>query len=233
MARLPRLFIPFQPQNLILRGNNRQLIFVDDADRYIFLSRLYDVSHVHGLAIHAYCLMPNHLHLLATPTTQHSLANTLQALGCHYVLYFNRRHERTGTLWEGRYRATVIEAERYLLLCSRYIELNPVRAGLVDSPGSYSWSSYPHHVGLRSDCLLTDHELYWALGNTPFERQNRYAEMFSKPILDKDLDALRISTQKEWLLGSIEYQERMRLEANRRIQPLSPGRPRRVKMMQS
>lgn len=228
MARLPRLFIPNQPQHVILRGNNRQSIFVDDDDRRIFHDRLREASRAHGLAIHAWCMMPNHLHLLVTPGDERSLPVTLQAVGRFYVLYFNRRHERTGTLWEGRYRATVIEADRYLLTASRYIELNPVRAGLVDAPGNYAWSSYNHHVGLTVDSLVTDHALYWALGNTPFERQRTYAEGFAQSISATDLHALRTATQKGWLLGSPEYQARMALAANRRVSPLMRGRPRKA-----
>jgi len=115
-----------------------------------------------------------------------------------------------------------------LLLCSRYIELNPVRAGLAEAPDSFPWSSYAHHVGLTVDSLVTDHALYWALDNTPFERQRSYAEMFGQPISEIDIDALRMATQKGWVLGSPEYQARMTLAANRRISPLSRGRPRKV-----
>jgi putative transposase len=227
MARLPRLFIPRQPQHVILRGNNRQAIFVDDEDRRVFHDRLRDAARANGLAIHAWCMMPNHLHLVATPSDERSLPATLQAVGRYYVLYFNRRHQRTGTLWEGRYRATVIEAEHYLLLASRYVELNPVRAGLAEAPGSYVWSSYNHHVGLTVDSLVTDHALYWALGNTPFERQRAYAEGFSIPLPPHEVDALRTATQKGWLLGGPEYQARMSLAANRRVSPLTRGRPRK------
>ncbi len=173
--------------------------------------------------------MPNHMHLLATPGDERSLPMTLQAVGRHYVLHFNRRHLRTGSLWEGRYRATVIEAERYLLVCSRYIELNPVRAGLCDTPESYRWSSYAHHVGLSVDSLITDHPLYWALGNTPFERQRVYRESFAQPLPEGDLRAIREATQKGWLLGDDIYRQRMAMLANRRIAPLSRGRPRRGK----
>lgn len=229
MARLPRLFIAGQAQHIILRGNNRQHVFVDDEDRQAFLGWLKEAARTHDLAIHAYCLMPNHMHLLATPGDERSLPVTLQAVGRHYVLHFNRRHQRTGSLWEGRYRATVIEAERYLLVCSRYIELNPVRAGLCDTPESYRWSSYAHHVGLSVDSLITDHPLYWALGNTPFERQRVYRESFAQPLPEGDLRAIREATQKGWLLGDDAYRQRMAMLANRRIAPLSRGRPRRDK----
>lgn len=227
MARLPRLFIPAQPQHVILRGNNKQPIFEDDDDRRMFLDRLREAARQHGLAIHAYCLMPNHLHLLATPANGRSLSVALQALGRYYVLYFNRRHGRSGTLWEGRYRATVIEAERYLLVCTRYIELNPVRAGLAERPESYAWSSCAHHVGLAVDALVTDHPLYWALGNTPFERQRAYQDSFAQPLPEADIKAIRDATQKGWLLGSDAYTARMAARANRRITPLTRGRPRR------
>ena len=174
MARLPRLVVPNQPHHIIQRGNDRQLVFRDTADYLEFLARLREAAKQFKVTIHAYVLMPDHLHLLATPVDQDGLSRMMQWLGRYYVPYYNRKYERSGTLWQGRYKATVVDAERYLMTCCRYIETNPVRGGLVAAAGDYPWSSYQHHIGLKSDPIITDHPLYWALGNTPFEREATY-----------------------------------------------------------
>ena len=176
MARLPRLVIPHQPHHVIQRGNDRQAIFRDGDDHLAFLRWLRDASKSFKVAIHAYVLMPNHVHLLASPSDQSGLARMMQWIGRYYVPYFNQKYQRTGTLWEGRYKATVIDSEQYFMICSRYIELNPVRAGLVDNPADYRWSSYAHHVGIKADPLISDHSLYWRLGNTPFGREAAYSQ---------------------------------------------------------
>jgi putative transposase len=174
MARQPRLTAPGFPHHVVQRGNNRQEVFRDSADCERYLALLTELSASMVTPVHAYVLMPNHVHLLLTPTESHSLGRLMQALGRRYVMWFNRRHTRTGTLWEGRYRACVIESERYLFACSRYIEMNPVRAGLVADPAEYRWSSYAHHVGLQPEPIIVEHPLIWSLGNTPFERQAAY-----------------------------------------------------------
>ncbi len=191
MARLARNVAAGQPHHVIQRGNNRQAIFVDDVDRRRYLDWLGEIASEHQLSVHAYVLMPNHVHLLLTPPTSESLSRAMQALGRRYVRWFNDRHERSGSLWEGRFRSNVIDSDRYLLTCSRYIELNPVRAGLVGDPGHYRWSSYAHHVGVRIDHLISDHALMWGLGNTPFERQNAYQRLFEVALTTDDLDLLR------------------------------------------
>ncbi len=177
MARLPRLTVPGYPHHIIQRGNNRQAIFASDADYETLLSLLHEHAQKASVAIHAYVLMTNHLHLLATPDTAEGIPSMMQAIGRRYVRYFNQRQSRTGTLWEGRYRSTLIEAERYLLACMVYIDLNPVRAGMVAQPSDYRWSSHRHFVGLRNDRLITPHPLLWSLGNTPFARDAAYADM--------------------------------------------------------
>ena len=143
MARLPRLIVPGFPHHVIQRGNNRQRIFETQADYAFFLELAQEHASQFGVAIHAYVLMPNHIHLLATPqTAQDALPKMMQAVGRRYVRHFNDSHGRTGTLWEGRYKSTLNDSERYLLTCSRYIELNPVRAGMVERPDAYQWSSF-------------------------------------------------------------------------------------------
>lgn len=146
MARLPRFFLPGQPQHVILRGNNRTEIFCAEADYRFYLGKLRLACEKHGCDIHAYVLMTNHVHLLLTPQEEQSVGKALQMLGRYYVQFFNHRYQRTGTLWEGRYKATLIDTEAYLLTCMRYIELNPVRAGMVAHPSEYPWSSYGYNA---------------------------------------------------------------------------------------
>jgi putative transposase len=148
MARLPRYTLPGQPQHVILRGNNRSIIFAADEDYRFFLDCLGDAATRHGCVIHAYVLMTNHVHLLITPEHEGSIGKALQSVGRRYVQYFNYTYQRTGTLWEGRYKATLIDSESYLLTCYRYIELNPVRADMVPHPRDYLWSSYRCLVSL-------------------------------------------------------------------------------------
>ena len=159
MARLPRLTLPGYPHHIIQRGNNRQPIFTSAADYQTLLDLLMENAKKFGVAIHAYVLMSNHFHLLVTPETAEALPSMMQALGRRYVRQFNALQSRSGTLWEGRYRSALIQSERYLLNCMVYIDLNPVRAGLVAQPQDYPWSSFGHYAGLRVDRLLSPHPL--------------------------------------------------------------------------
>jgi putative transposase len=227
MARLRRLTAQGLPHHLIQRGNNRQSIFVDEVDCARYLSDLSELAATHATAIHAYVLMPNHVHLLASPSGADSLSRLMQALGRRYVRRFNDRHRRSGTLWEGRYRSTVVQTDRYLLACMRYIELNPVRAGLVGDPAAYRWSSCAHHLGLRVDPLVTEHPVYWALGNTPFERQGAYRRLFEIELPASELEAIRYSTHRGWALGQREFVEQLVAETGRRAAPGQKGRPRK------
>ena len=227
MARLPRLTAPGLPHHLIQRGNNRQSIFVDEVDCVRYLDDLAELAALHGLAIHAYVLMPNHVHLLATPAAGDTLALVMQSLGRRYVRWFNVRHGRTGTLWEGRYRSAVVETDRYLLACMRYIEMNPVRAGLVDDPSAYRWSSHRHQLGQSVDPLITEHAVYWALGNTPFERQLAYRRLFEQGPPDGETEAIRVATLRGWALGERDFLDEIAVKAGRRTKPLRPGRPRK------
>ena len=225
MARLPRLVIPHQPHHIIQRGNDRRLIFRDTDDYQAFLRLLREASKQFKVAIHAYVLMPNHLHLLTTPSEQDSLGRMMQWMGRHYVPYFNRKYERVGTLWQGRYKACVIDSERYFMTCSRYVELNPVRAALVADPADYPWSSYAHHIGAKSDPLISDHALYWALGNTPFEREVAYKSMSQQALASEEVTALTEATLKGWALGSEQFKLALERQANRRVRPAKRGRP--------
>ncbi len=226
MARLPRLAIPGHPHHVIQRGNNRQDIFLDGQDCERILAELGELLKVHAVALHAYVLMPNHVHLLATPESKDSLSKLMQALGRRYVAWFNRRHARTGGLFEGRFRTSVIEADRYLLACSRYIELNPVRAGLVATAESYRWSSLAHHLGLRQDALITEHPLVWGLGNTPFERQAAYRHLFDAGPSASETEQIRFAVHRGWGLGTAEFLSGVGATTPRRLAPKPSGRPR-------
>lgn len=225
MARLPRLIIPNQPHHVIQRGAGRQAVFHDVDDYLVFLRYLKEGAKQFKVALHAYVLMPNHIHLLASPSDLTGLARTMQWIGRYYVPYFNRKYDRTGTIWQGRYKAAVIDSERYFLLCSRYIELNPVRAHIVNVPGEYRWSSYGHHVGVALDPLITDHPLYWSLGNTPFAREAAYQSLIDQTLSSKDITDLTDATLKGWAIGSEQFKSSLEKQSNRRARPAKRGRP--------
>ncbi|MRD47152.1 transposase [Caenimonas koreensis DSM 17982] len=226
MARLPRLTVPGYPHHIIQRGNNRQPIFAADADYEAFLAMLDEHSRAQGVALHAYVLMTNHFHLLATPDSAEAIPQMMQAVGRRYVRYFNQRQARTGTLWEGRYKSTLIQAERYLLACMVYIDLNPVRAGMVAAPVDYPWSSHRHYAGLRTDKLVTPHPLFWELGNTPFARDAAYVELVNAGIDSGAQRALTDSALRGWALGEPGYVAALQKKTDRRVSPGAPGRPR-------
>ncbi|MBX3654273.1 MAG: transposase [Ramlibacter sp.] len=233
MARLPRLTVPGHPHHVIQRGNNRQAIFSSPADYDMLLSLLGENAQQHGVAVHAYVLMSNHFHLLATPETAESIPRMMQAVGRRYVRYFNTAQGRSGTLWEGRYRSTLIEAERHFLACMVYIDLNPVRAAMVDQASGYPWSSHGHYVGLRTDKLITPHEMVWTLGNTPFAREAAYADLVQAGIDGPTQAALTDSVLRGWALGSPDFLADMQLRTARRVSRARPGRPRRVGAVES
>ncbi|EER62224.1 protein of unknown function DUF1568 [Acidovorax delafieldii 2AN] len=225
MARLSRLALPGYPHHIVQRGNNRQSVFVDRQDYELMLSLLADQAQRWGVAVHAYVLMENHFHLLATPQTVEGIPKMMQAVGRSYVQAFNRRHGRTGTLWEGRYRSTVLQPERYLLACMAYIDLNPVRAGLVAQAGDYPWSSHGHWLGLRNDRLLTPPSLYWALGNTPFAREAAYAALVQEGVGMTQQSELTRSVLSGWVLGDSGFVESLQKLTERRMVRARAGRP--------
>ena len=225
MARLPRLTVPGFAHHVIQRGNNRQPIFLQDADRVVMWELLQEQARKFQVAVHAYVLMGNHFHLLATPQTHDGLPLMMQAVGRSYVRYFNRCHQRSGTLWEGRYRSTIVQTERYLLACMVYIDLNPVRAGMVAAPGDFSWSGYAHHMGRRSDPLLTPHALYWALGNTPFAREAAYGALVQAGLAAREQQDIARSAHAGWALGAPEFVSSLQQRTTRRVSKGRAGRP--------
>ena len=225
MARLPRLTLAGYPHHVIQRGNNRHSIFDGDADYRRMLDLLRDNAARFGVTVHSYVLMGNHFHLLVTPQTADALPQMMQSVGRSYVRYFNDLHGRTGTLWEGRYKSTLIQTQRYLLACMAYIDLNPVRAGLSNDVADYEWSSYKHYIGRKIDKLVTPHPLYWELGNTPFAREAAYADLVHAGLSGQQLAQLTEATLKGWALGDAEFVDDLQKLTPRRVTPSTPGRP--------
>ena len=225
MARLPRLTLPGLPHHIIQRGNNRQLIVAITADYQTLLDLLAENAAKFKVAVHAYVLMGNHFHLLATPETADALPQMMQAVGRRYVRYFNDRQQRSGTLWEGRYRSTLIQTERYLLACMAYIDLNPVRAEMVADPKDYPWSSHAHYIGLRVDKLVTPHPLVWQIGNTPFAREVQYAELVRAGLSVEQQGELTASVLSGWALGDKDFVADLQKRTSRRVLKARAGRP--------
>ncbi|MDZ7938985.1 MAG: transposase [Rhodoferax sp.] len=225
MARLPRLTLSGYPHHVILRGNNRQAIALDAADFEYLHALLGSSAQRHSVALHGYVLMANHFHLLATPATAQGLPAMMQTLGRHYVRYFNDRYQRSGTLWEGRYRSTVLEPQPYLLPCMVYLDLNPVRAGLAASAADYPWSSHAHYSGRRVDKWLSPHPLVWGLGNTPFAREAAYAQLVHDGLGASLQTALTDTALRGWALGSAGFLQELQQQTPRRVTPNRPGRP--------
>jgi putative transposase len=227
MARQPRQALTGYPHHVIQRGHNRQAVFADDVDRRQYLKWLGEAAVEHGLALHAYVLMDNHVHLVCTPTRDDALSATMQALGRQYVRWFNRRHGRSGTLWEGRFRSLLIEADRYLLACQRYVESNPVRAGMVAAPADWPWSSHRHHVGLSVDPLVRTHPTVWALGNTPFDRESAYRRLFEEPGGGGDAEWVGRRIVEGRPLASDHFQQKLEQSRGLKLLPGQVGRPRK------
>jgi len=225
MARLPRLTVPGYPHHIIQRGNNRQPIFAGADDYQTLLALLGENAARFGVALHGYVLMSNHFHLLATPAEADGIPKLMQAVGRTYVRHFNTAQARTGTLWEGRYRSTLIQAERYLLACMAYLDLNPVRAGMVHAPEDYPWSSHGHYTGLRIDRLITPHSLLWELGNTPFAREAAYRDLVNAGLDAGQSDAITQSALSGWALGERDFVAELQHRTERRVAKAKAGRP--------
>ncbi len=225
MARQPRIDLAGVPQHLIQRGNNRQACFFAENDRRLYLEWLHQAAKKYGGAVHAYVLMNNHVHLLVTGAETGSLGRMMQCLGRRYVRYVNSRYERTGTLWEGRFRSSLVDSDRYLLTCYRYIELNAVRARIVNLPGDYPWSSYNCNARGRKSELITPHATYLALGKTSAARFSAYQRLFRDAISEGDLKAIRDNVNQGKVLGSEPFISLVEARLNRRVGLATSGRP--------
>lgn len=227
MARQPRFVLPGFPQHVIQRGQDRQRILIEEADYWFIWERLGAAAERFGCAIHAYALMPDHFHLLLTPLRENSVGKLMQNLGRYYVQYFNQKYERTGTLWDARYRATLLDPKEWLLPVARYIEGNPARAGLVASPADYDWSSQGANARGTDDRLVTPHEEYLRLGRSARSRQARYAELAAQPLEETAIARIREATNKSWVLGGPGFCHGIDKLLNRPALPRPRGGDRR------
>ncbi len=223
MARLPRFAVPGLPQHIVQRGNNRQRIFNTAADYDFFRRCLMQACAQHGCEVHAYAFMTNHTHLLMTPHSASGIGRTMQSVGTRYVRYFNDVARRTGTLWEGRYHATLVQTDQYLLTCYRYIELNPVRAGMARHPADYQWSSHRANAFAEADPLVVPHDLYRSLDRETGSAHLAYRALFTEAIPDSTLEEIRAATNNGWALGSERFRRQIEAITRRRASPLPRG----------
>ena len=225
MARHPRFDLPGIPQHVIQRGNNRLPCFLDDGDRHRYLECLAQGLSRFGCRLHAYVLMSNHVHLLLTPGERGAVSRLMHTFSRNYVGLFNGRHGRTGTLWEGRYKACLVESGRYFLACSRYIELNPVRAWMVADPGDYAWSSFQANAGGRPDRLLTPHAEYLALGVDAVSRTAAYRALFEAALPDALVAEIRAHVRQQKALGTDRFRTWVEARTGRFAGVRRVGRP--------
>ena len=233
MPRRPRLSLPNVPLHIIQRGNNRQACFFADEDYRCYLYWLAEYANKSGCRVHAYVLMTNHVHLLISIERAEAAGALMKALGQRYVQYVNRVYQRSGTLWEGRFRSCLIQEETYLLACQRYIELNPVRAGMVAHPAEYRWSSYRTNAQGEMDALVQAHALYNALGSDAASRQVAYRELFRAALEPGLVDEIRRSTNGNFALGDNRFADQVAATIGRRAAPGQSGRPRKVLIVES
>ncbi|MCZ7596732.1 MAG: transposase [Gammaproteobacteria bacterium] len=225
MPRRARIYIPGLPYHIVQRGNNRQACFLDPADFRFYLDLWQRIARRYGTAVHAYCLMTNHVHFLVTPESRDSISRTMKDVGSRFARYVNRRYKRTGTLWEGRHRSSLVQSDRYLLTCYRYIELNPVRAGMVRHPGQYEWSSF--HLNSRGKAgWLVPREEYLRLGRDARERGSAYRDLFSGHLSDEDLDLIRRAAHFNQPVADEGFRKRIESRFAVDTGHMTRGRPR-------
>jgi len=225
MPRQARFIVPDIALHVIQRGHNRNACFKDDTDRMVYLATVADLLRNGGCALHAYCLMTNHVHMLLTPATPHACSTLMRNLGQRYAQYFNRRHDRTGSLWEGRYRSCLVDSASYVLACYRYVERNPVRAGMVPSAAAYRWSSYQGNAGCAVNRMLTPHAEYLALGNDEHPRWPAYQQMLDAADEPGFLTAIRDATNGGLALVDDALKAKLQTDTGRRLEHKKPGPP--------
>lgn len=229
MARLPRSVVAGLPHFIIQRGLNGQDVFRDDLDRITYRQALVQASHDAGVAVHGYGLCRDEVRVLVTPSAPQLLSAMMQGVGRRYVRTFNLRHGCNGTRWEGRFRSTVIDAQDWFMPCLQYVETcagdDPSGTGLASSAGEYGWSSAGHHLGLRIDEWISEHALFWAIGNTPFDREVGYRRVLASPLPPTTIERIRNATLKGWALGSPAFAKSIGMLTGRRHEPLARGRP--------
>ena len=225
MARLPRLVVPAQPHYVMQRSSDGVLAFRDASDYQQLLHWLREASRKFKVALHAYVCMPEYWSLLASPSDGEGLGRMMQWVGRYYVPYYNRKYGRAGGLWQGRYKASVLDAQEFLLPCMRYLELLPVQDRLVAQAIDYPWSSLAHHLGISQDALVTDHPLYWSLGNTPFEREAAYKAFIEQAVGSRELALWQSAGHRDWPLGTEKFKLDLERRIKRRVRPARRGRP--------
>lgn len=233
MARKPRFSLPGVPQHVIQRGNNRDPCFFAEDDYHRYLVDLREALDRNDCRLHAFVLMTNHVHLLLTPMSEHGVSHLMQDLGRKYVRYINHTYWRSGTLWEGRYKSSLIDSEAYLLTCMRYIELNPLRANMVMHPGEYRWSSYAANANGRDNPLLSLHPVYQQLGLKPASRQHAYRELFRLHMDHTTVHDIREALNQELVLGREDFKIRIEQMTQRQTRPGRMGRPRTIDAAES
>ena len=229
MPRRPRIYLPGLPIHLVQRGHNRDACFFTDEDFLAYREWLAEALKKSGCALHAYVLMTNHVHLLLTPPSAQAVSQLVMSLGRRYVQYINKTYRRTGTLWDSRYKSSLIHADEYLLLCQRYIELNPVRAAMVDDPADYRWSSYRANGLGQPDALLTPHEVYLSLDQHELERQSAYRALFRSDLEQEAVADIRLALNQGQPLGKGRFLDAIEKMAGQRREVKPRGRPRKEK----
>ncbi len=227
MPRRARHYIAGQPYHVVQRGNNREPCFIEIENYQFYVELWQELSKKFGVAVHAYCLMTTHIHFLVTPDTDDGISLVMKQVGSRYAQYINKKYKRTGTLWEGRHKSSLIQSERYLLTCYRYIELNPVRAGMVEKPEEYKWTSY--HANAWSDVSwLVPHYEYLCLGKNAVERSFAYRELFRYQIDSVDLHRLRKSIHYCQPVGDEHFAQLIDDKYGIKFGRMERGRPRKV-----
>ena len=209
MPRTARLILPGMPCHIIQRGHNRSACFGSTGDYRLYLRILEEQALDHDCKVHAYVLMTNHIHLLLTPAKANGVSQMMRFVGQQYVRYYNKKYDRTGSMWEGRFKSCVVDTDTYLLACYRYIEMNPVRAGMVKRPVDYAWSSYAINAGLKTSSLVTPHETFLNLGNDSLARGANYQKLVAE-LLDADtIHRIRVATNKNAAFGTHDFEKRV------------------------
>lgn len=228
MARLARLSVPGELHHVVQRGHDDHPVFRDDADRTDYLRALRDQAHEQAVAVHAYVLLDTEVHLLVTPSQSGALGRLMQGLGRRYGAAHNRRHGRGGTLWEGRYRASVLESQSYFLKAAVLLAWLPAQRQAIAEPLEWSWSSARHHAGIARDPVIADHPAYWALGNTPFDRERAYRQSLEEGLGSGEVTRILQAADKSWALGSPAFLARLSELTARPLAPRPRGRPRKT-----
>lgn len=227
MPRKARIVLPRYPHHVVQRGHNGKAIFVHDNDRLYYLSNLIEWKDKLGCRIYAYCLMPNHVHLIVDPgDSTTSLGLLMKRVSGRQTRYFNKIEDRRGTLWEGRYHSSPIDVDAYLMACSRYVELNPVRAGIVKRPGEYRWSSYQHKAGYLTRDWISEDPVYLSLGETLDARRKCYRHSMERALSAHAEHVIRTAAARGQLTGNSDFAEEVYRRTGRRIVSRGRGRPK-------